>query len=48
MKKKFDAIAFKRKVQKEIYEEIKNLTADDYRALLKAGRRFTIQIPIGS
>ncbi|MCX6645042.1 MAG: hypothetical protein NTY09_01585 [bacterium] len=41
MKKKFDAVAMKRKAQEEIYEEIKNLTADEkVEYFNKAGERF--------
>jgi hypothetical protein len=41
MKKKFDAIAFKRKVQKEIYEEIKDLSPDErVEYFNKAGEEF--------
>jgi hypothetical protein len=45
MKKDFDAIAFKHKVQKEIYEEIKDLSPDErVEYFNKAGEDFQRQI----
>jgi len=41
MKKNFDAIAFKRKVQKEIYEETKDLSDEEFiEYFRKAGKEF--------
>jgi ElaB/YqjD/DUF883 family membrane-anchored ribosome-binding protein len=41
MKKKFDAIAFKHKVQQEIYEETKDLSPEELVEYFnKAGERF--------
>jgi len=41
MKKKFDAVAMKRKAQEEIYEEIKDLSPDEQVEYFnKAGERF--------
>jgi len=45
MKKDFDAIAFKHKVQKEIYEEIKDLSPDEQVEYFhKAGKEFQREI----
>ena len=45
MKKDFDAIAFKHKVQKEIYEEIKDLSSDErVEYFRKAGKEFQREI----
>lgn len=45
MKKDFDAIAFKHKVQKEIYEEIKDLSPDErIEYFRKAGKEFQRKI----
>jgi hypothetical protein len=41
MKKKFDTVEMKRKIQSKIYEEIKDLTLDEEIAYFnKAGERF--------
>jgi hypothetical protein len=45
MKKKFDAVAFKHKVQLEIYEETKDLSPEELVEYFnKAGERFRLEI----
>jgi uncharacterized protein YpuA (DUF1002 family) len=45
MKKKFDAVAFKHKVQLEIYEETKDLSSEELVEYFnKAGERFRREI----
>jgi hypothetical protein len=45
MKKKFDAVAMKRKAQEEIYEEIKDLSPDEkVEYFNKAGERFRLEM----
>jgi len=45
MKKKFDAVAMKRKAQEEIYEEIKDLSPDEkVEYFNKAGALFKLEM----